>query len=89
MTIDQLLKFAVDQGASDLHLQTGAAPQVRVLGQMRAIDVPPLTDPQLRQFVQALAPRRILDDIDGAIAGGADFSLWARPARPRLPLQPV
>ena len=43
MTIDQLLKFAVDQGASDLHLQTGAAPMLRVrrvltLHRMRYLD---------------------------------------------------
>jgi twitching motility protein PilT len=74
MTIDQFLNFAVEQGASDLHLQTGAAPMLRILGQMRTIDVPPLTDPQLRQFLRALAPRTIVDDIDAAIARGADFS---------------
>jgi len=77
MTIDQLLKFAVDQGASDLHLQTGASPLVRILGQMRAIEVPPLTDPQIRQFVQAIAPRTVIDDIDAAMARGADFSYGA------------
>jgi twitching motility protein PilT len=32
MTIDQLLKFAVDQGASDLHLQAGSAPMLRITG---------------------------------------------------------
>ena len=77
MTIDQLLKFAVDQDASDLHLQTGASPLVRILGQMRAIEVPPLTDPQVRQFIQAIAPRTIIDDIDAAMARGADFSYGA------------
>jgi twitching motility protein PilT len=74
MTIDQLLKFAVDQGASDLHLQTGALPQLRILGQMRSVDVPALTDPQLRQIIRAIAPRSIHDDIDAALARGADFS---------------
>jgi twitching motility protein PilT len=74
MTIDQFLKFAVDQGASDLHLQTGAAPMLRILGQMRTVDAPPLADAQLRQFIRALAPRTIADDIDAAIARGADFS---------------
>jgi twitching motility protein PilT len=74
MTIDQLLRFAVDQGASDLHLQAGTAPMVRIVGQMRAIDVPALTDPQVRQFIRALAPRSIIDDIDAAMSRGADFS---------------
>ena len=77
MTIDQLLKFAVDQNASDLHLQTGALPLVRILGQMRAVEVPPLTDSQVRQFIQAIAPRTVIDDIDSAMARGADFSYGA------------
>jgi twitching motility protein PilT len=83
MTIDQLLKFAVDQGASDLHLQTGSTPMLRILGQMRAIDVPPLTDPQVRQFIQAIAPRTIIDDIDAALDRGADFS-YGTAGQPRF-----
>ena len=74
MTIDQLLRFAVEQGASDLHLQTGAAPAVRITGQLRTVDVPPLSDAQLRQFIRAIAPARIFDDIGAAMAQGADFS---------------
>ncbi|HEX7446439.1 MAG TPA: hypothetical protein VF306_02775, partial [Pirellulales bacterium] len=57
MTIDQLLKFALDQGAADLHLQTGAPPQLRIVGQMRQIEAAPLTDEQIRQFVRAIGPR--------------------------------
>jgi twitching motility protein PilT len=74
MTIDQLLKFAVDQGASDLHLQTGTAPHLRISGQVREIEVPPLTDEQVRQYVRAIGPRTIIDDIDAAMARGHDFS---------------
>jgi twitching motility protein PilT len=74
MTIDQLLKFAVDQGASDLHLQTGTPPQLRLKGQMREIDVPALTDEQLRQFIRSIAPRTIIDDINQAMYRGYDFS---------------
>jgi twitching motility protein PilT len=74
MTIDQLLRFAVEQGASDLHLQTGSPPSIRILGQMREIEVPPLTDEQVRQYVRAIGPRAIIDDIDAAMARGHDFS---------------
>jgi twitching motility protein PilT len=74
MTIDQLLKFAVEQGASDLHLQTGTTPHLRINGQVREIEVPPLTDGQVRQYVRAIGPRTIIDDIDAAMARGHDFS---------------
>jgi twitching motility protein PilT len=74
MTVDQLLKFAVDQGASDLHLQAGAPPLVRITGQMREIDAPPLTGAQLRQFIQAIGPRTVITDIDAAMSQGVDFS---------------
>jgi twitching motility protein PilT len=74
MTVDQLLKFAVDQGASDLHLQTGSPPMLRLLGQIRELELPPLTDEQVRQAIRAIGPRTIIDDIDKAMAQGHDFS---------------
>src|SRR5690348_10711051 len=74
MTIDQLLKFTVAQNASDLHIQAGATPRLRLLGQVREIDSPILTDEQVRQYIRAIAPRSIGDDINAAMATGADFS---------------
>ena len=41
MNFDQLIKFAVEQGASDLHFQTGAAPLLRINGQIRNVESPP------------------------------------------------
>jgi|GEM_PF-4946932 len=35
INFDQLIKFAVEQNASDLHFQTGAALLLRINGQMR------------------------------------------------------
>jgi twitching motility protein PilT len=74
MTIDQLLKFAVDQGASDLHLQTGSPPLLRIVGQIRELEAAPLSDEQVRQYIRAIGPRTIIDDIDQAMARGHDFS---------------
>jgi len=74
MTIDQLLKFAVDQGASDLHLQTGSPPMLRIVGQIRELEVAALSDEQVRQYIRAIGPRTIIDDIDAAMARGHDFS---------------
>ena len=44
MNFDQLIKFAVEQNASDLHFQTGASPLLRINGQIRNVESPPLTD---------------------------------------------
>jgi twitching motility protein PilT len=83
MTVDQLLKFAVDQGAADFHLQTGVAPRLRIKGQVREIDAPPLTDEQLRSFIRAIAPRAVTDDIDEAMVRGHDFS-YGMPGQARF-----
>ena len=40
MNFDQLIRFAAEQGASDVHLQTGAAPLLRINGQIRAVESP-------------------------------------------------
>jgi twitching motility protein PilT len=77
MTIDQLLRFAVEQNASDLHLQTGSPPRLRIAGQVRELETPPLTDEQVRNFIRAVGPRTIIDDIDEAMAKGHDFSYSA------------
>ncbi len=74
MTIDQLLRFGVEHHAADIHLQTGSAPQMRIDGQLRAIESPPLTDEQLREFIRSIGPRAVLEDIDKALLEGIDFS---------------
>ena len=40
--IAQLLAFAVKNKASDLHLSAGLPPMIRVDGDMRRINMPPL-----------------------------------------------
>ena len=46
MDIAQLLQFAVQQGASDLHISAGEPPMIRVHGDMKKIKVPALTSEQ-------------------------------------------
>lgn len=43
MKIDELLKFSVEQGASDLHLSTGSIPMIRVNGVMKKLNLPLMT----------------------------------------------
>ena len=40
MNFEQLLKFGVDQGASAIHLQAEATPQVRIGGLIRNVEGP-------------------------------------------------
>ena len=43
MDITQLLSFAAEQGASDLHLSSGEPPMVRIHGDIKRLDHPSLT----------------------------------------------
>lgn len=51
MDIAQLLQFAYQQDASDLHVSAGESPMVRVHGSMKRIKVPPLSAEQAHAMV--------------------------------------
>ena len=74
MNFEELLKFAADQGASDVHLQSGSAPQVRIDGLIRNVESPAIDVTALRQFAASIAPKAIADDMAGALVRGARFS---------------
>lgn len=74
MDLNELLRFAVESKASDLHLQAGSVPMLRIEGQSRFIESPPLTDAQTRDFVLSILPPPIRSDADRAILHGIDFS---------------
>jgi twitching motility protein PilT len=74
MDFNQLIRFATDQGASDVHLQTGAAPLVRIDGQMRAVDSPPVVNQELRQFILSIKRGLTVEELDRAMVQGLDFS---------------
>jgi len=54
LTIQDLLKMAVDADASDLHITTYIPPRLRVHGALRSIDHPPLTPAETKQLVYSL-----------------------------------
>ena len=60
MDLIELLELAVKKGASDLHLSTGSPPIVRIDGDMRNLDQPPLTNDQVHQMLHGImnAPQR-------------------------------
>lgn len=74
MDLRSLLKFGVEQNASDVHVQAGLSPRVRIGGIMRAVKLPPPTDEQVRHFIASIAPPRFQNDIDSRIISGMDFS---------------
>lgn len=51
MDIAQLLTFGVKQGASDLHLSAGVEPMIRVDGDVKRINLPPLAHKQVHDMV--------------------------------------
>jgi len=51
MDIAQLLTFSVKQGASDLHLSAGVEPMIRVDGDLKRINLPPLDHKQVHDMV--------------------------------------
>ncbi len=51
MDIGELLAFSVKNGASDLHLSAGLPPMIRVDGDIRRINVPPLDHKEVHDMV--------------------------------------
>ena len=51
MDITQLLAFGVEQGASDCHLSAGEPPMIRIHGDLKKLDNPPLTKEQVHALV--------------------------------------
>jgi twitching motility protein PilT len=49
--IDAIFKMVKEQGASDLHISTGAPPMLRVQGEIHPIEYPQLTADQTRQLL--------------------------------------
>lgn len=52
--IYDMLKKMVEKGASDLHITTGSPPQIRVRGELVAMDEPILGAPDTRQLLYSL-----------------------------------
>lgn len=51
MDITELLAFSVEHKASDLHLSAGVPPLIRVDGDVRKLNIPPLTHKQVHSLI--------------------------------------
>jgi twitching motility protein PilT len=52
MTIDDLIKFAVDNNASDLHISGNEPPIIRIAGKLRKLDLPELTEEDVKTMIR-------------------------------------
>src|SRR5437868_8249865 len=74
MDLQQLLRFAVENNASDIHIQAGMPPRVRIGGVIRTVNLPVVTDEIARKFIASIAPMRMSEHVDEQIIRGMDFS---------------
>ena len=63
-SFQRLLQTAVEQRASDIHLKAGAAPVLRVARELRPVDMPPLTEDQMREMAQTLLPAHFRESFE-------------------------
>ncbi len=54
LTLNEMLKEMVDQGASDLHVTTGSPPQIRIDGVLHPLNHPPLTPTETKQLAYSI-----------------------------------
>ncbi|MGH7214067.1 MAG: type IV pilus twitching motility protein PilT [Tepidisphaeraceae bacterium] len=74
LTLHDFLKTAVKINGSDIHLQAGSIPMIRVDGRARFLDCPPATDEQMDEFVKQMIKdkKELWDNLESK--GAADLS---------------
>ena len=101
MNFEELLKFAVDQGASNAHFQAGSSPQLRLGGLIRNVEGAPIDAAHLAQvhpghrasgdrggFRRGRLPRpRFSKSLEGL--GRFRCSLYGQRGLPGLVMHPV
>lgn len=58
ITIQELLKLAVERDASDLHITTHIPPRIRIHGTLVSLDYPPLTPSETKNIIYSLLTDR-------------------------------
>lgn len=71
LTLDDLLQLVVDEGASDLHLNVGSPPVLRIHGVLSPLECEALTPADTDLFMQGIAPDERQREIQEH--GGTDF----------------
>ncbi|HJQ98098.1 MAG TPA: hypothetical protein VJ826_07260, partial [Candidatus Polarisedimenticolaceae bacterium] len=68
MTIDELLRFMVNQEASDLHLKPMRPPLLRMKGKLLPLKTDPLHPDLLREMIQGLLSDRMRAQLEENLA---------------------
>jgi twitching motility protein PilT len=69
--MNELLELVVEQNASDLHLQVGQPPTLRLSGTMTPIDGPALSPLDTEKLMQSITPDSHISNVK--LNGGSDF----------------
>ncbi|MBD5778968.1 type IV pilus twitching motility protein PilT [Pelagicoccus sp. NFK12] len=69
--MNELLELVFDEGASDLHIQVGRPPTIRLHGEMVSVDGPDLTASDTEKLMQSITPDSYIQSVK--TTGGADF----------------
>jgi twitching motility protein PilT len=77
MDFQLLMRFAAERDASDIHIQSGLSPKVRIQGILHTVDQPALTDAEILQFISSIAAPRMRDKLEERLMVGMDFSYAA------------
>jgi twitching motility protein PilT len=77
MDFQMLMRFAAERGASDIHIQAGISPKLRIQGTLHTVDQPVVSDELLHQFIASIAPARLRENLDDRLLAGLDFSYAA------------
>ena len=70
--INKIFRMAVKMGCSDIHLQVGQPPILRIRGTLTPLEMPPLTESQMIKLTFPMMDQRNLDIFQRD--GGSDFS---------------
>jgi twitching motility protein PilT len=62
LKLDDFLKTAVKINGSDVHLQATSVPMIRVDGRARFLDVPPLTEEAMKEYVDTVLAKQAEPD---------------------------
>lgn len=75
MDIAELLAFGVKNGASDLHLSAGVPPMIRVDGDMRRINVPPMDHKTVHSLIYDIMNDKQRKEYDEFLENDFSFEL--------------
>jgi twitching motility protein PilT len=72
LDLDQLLKFAVERRASDVHIKVGSPPFIRIDGRLERLDYEPVSPVETERIAFAIMPKQRADEF--IAASEADFA---------------